>query len=158
MQSPLLMTSNFPTEHLRSSGGILAASVTITNTSNRRIVGETDASPNVSVLQSGKVVARPLGRRAMGIVIDLRPGESMSFPAGVRLSATTGGDSDLILAEKDGVKQPIANLPPGLYELMAAQKFDLQPDVGEGFQVEDIDPDSGYTLTVTGGPWELTLR
>jgi hypothetical protein len=81
----------------------LEGTVTLTNHTGRRVEGLSASQPAVYVTRARKVVAIPLPRDEVGIVLDLAPGASRDFAAAAALRSCRDG-------------RP---LPPGPYELHA---------------------------------------
>lgn len=154
-ESPLVMTSGFPTEATLSAGWQLDGTVTFTNISDTRVVGDTAMGPAITLTQDGNVVADPFPRRSAAIVVDIMPGASMTFRAVVRLYRHRD--------DQAGWK-PEDTLSPGLYQLQATQNFRLHDVEDRSLDLRELSVRgyfhraTAYSVDVRGGPWELILR
>lgn len=81
----------------------LDGTMTIANATNRRIDGLAASQPDVYVLQHGRIVATPLPRDDVGLVLELDPRQARVFAAKASLRRCSD-------------RQP---LEPGRYELRA---------------------------------------
>jgi hypothetical protein len=131
---PLVMTGSFP-EHVRSGSG-LHGTVTLTNPADIRIRGTSASQPDIFVTEAGEIVATPVARDDVGVLLDLAPGASRVFDATgslLRCSPEVGPGSS--------GEQPLA---PGRYEIHA-----VLPVLGG---------EEGRSVTVLGGPWALEVE
>jgi hypothetical protein len=97
----------------------VAGAVRLTNTSERRVVGTTAASPAITVSQGGTVVWHSNGPMIQSAaIVDLDPGESMEYSAfftPVRCAPTDESEG--------GFREGLPALPGGEYQLSAALYF-----------------------------------
>jgi hypothetical protein len=118
----MTLTGSFPERADASARSTFDGTVTITNTTARRIAALSASQPDVYVKQAGAVVAAPVPRDDVGLVLDLAPGEARSLIA-------TGS-----LRRRD---DPAAPLPPGRYEVHAVLRFaDMESAVGGPWELE----------------------
>ena len=96
----------FP-ERATSDQPAFAATVTITNATNRRIEGLAASQPDLYLTQHDRIVATPLPQDAIGLVLELAPGAARDF----RTQGSLRRCRD---------QEPLA---PGRYELHAVLRF-----------------------------------
>ena len=92
----LTLTGSFPAR-VRAGEPTFTGTVTVTNTSAARFEGLSAVQPDVYLTASGRTVATPVPRDAVGLLLDLEPGASREF-------AATGS---------------VRGVPPGRYEIHA---------------------------------------
>ena len=103
----LELSGAFPERARASEHPTLAGTVTIINTTQRRIDGLAASQPDVYVTQRGRIVATPLPRDDIGLIVELAPGAAREF----RTEGSLRRCSDQ------------APLAPGRYELHAVLRF-----------------------------------
>jgi hypothetical protein len=113
----LTLTGSFP-ERVR--GTTLAGTVTLTNATDRRVDGLAASQAGVYVTQDGRIVAVPLPRDDVGVILELAPHQARDFPASVGLRSCRD-------------QQP---LPPGRYELHAVLPFEGASAAGGPWPLE----------------------
>ncbi len=129
--APLSLTSHFPERAPTDGDGLLRGTVTVTNRSAAALSATTAAQPDLVLLRDGRVVSLPIGLRAVAVNVDLAPDASQDFDAAASMRSCESGP------------YPAGTpLPPGTYQLVASQTFD----------VAGSDP-----IVARGGPWEVTL-
>jgi hypothetical protein len=99
----LSLTGEFPARADRDGDGTFAGTVTVTSTGGT-VSGVTTPDADVYVAADGAVVAVPLDKDLIGLMIDLGPGESRTFSARGSLRHCATGEL----------------LPAGRYEVFAA--------------------------------------
>lgn len=133
---PITMVASIPTPARRDARGILVFDVTLTNRTERTIHALTAEFPQIYVTSNRLIVGEPLGVRASGRMVDLKPGESFTLKAGANFSAcgpdTAGGEK----------------LKNGTYELFAYLQVQF---VGADLNL------TGEVLDVHAGPWPVSL-
>ena len=102
----LEVSSAFP-EQAKSEKPTFTGTVTITNATERRIDGLAASQPDLYITQRGRIVATPLPRDDIGLIVELAPGAAREF----RTEGSLRRCSD---------QQPLA---PGAYELHAVLRF-----------------------------------
>ena len=102
----LSVSGTFP-ERAKASEPTFAGTVTIANATSRRIDGLAASQPDLYVTQRGRIVATPLPRDDIGLVVELAPGAARAF----RTEGSLRRCSDQ------------APLAPGRYELHAVLRF-----------------------------------
>ena len=103
----LELSGAFPERAKASERPTFAGTVTITNATQRRIDGLAASQPDLYVTQRGRIVATPLPRDDIGLIVELAPGAAREF----RTEGSLRRCSD---------QQPLA---PGRYELHAVLRF-----------------------------------
>jgi hypothetical protein len=133
----------FPAEADRSGGSVRGV-VTLVNNGTDRVSGVTAMSPAITLSQDGVVLWHSNGAmRAMAVVVDLEPGESMEYEGAFwPVHCETEDD----LADSFGEGLPV--LEPGVYELSAAIDLALQ----------DGDDASTAPELITGPQASIELR
>jgi hypothetical protein len=140
IRQPLEMTHSFPAQLAPAT--VLSGTITVTNRGAERVTGLAARGPDIWVIQDGRVVATPEGRRLSAEIVDLEPGESMTFQFQYGLKVCKPG-------EKASDPPAITGrLPAGAYQLVAVHDFML----GAGAVTADD------TVQIQGGPWPLTLH
>lgn len=140
LAGPLRMTADFPARVTLPANGVLEGTVTFTNVGSRELRGIRGRYPDTYLAKDGVAVTGPLEIRAVGIVMNLRPGESDTLTAYASLQKCPRGPST-------PWPERVADLEPGDYEMYAAEKY--FPDGHTG--PEDF-------VAVHGGPWKLEIR
>src|SRR4051794_716573 len=74
------MTGSFPAR-VRAARATFSGTVTLTNDGHERFEALSASRPDVYVKQGGAIVAGPLPRDDVGLVIDLAPGATREFSA-----------------------------------------------------------------------------
>lgn len=89
----------------------LVGSVTVTNISDKRVKGHTEI-PDVAVARDGHIVVTPGPKRQPALGVDLKPGETKDFSAGVVLVRCSpgGGSPETEVTTVDGKRVPVATL------------------------------------------------
>ena len=98
----------------------LDGTVTITNATDRNIAGLSASRPDVYVTQHGRIVALPLPRDDVGVVLELAPGGARDYDAAGSLRRCSD-------------QQPLA---PGRYELHALLRIGDATAVGGPWPLE----------------------
>lgn len=129
------MTGTFPASAGAGGSSRFTGTVTIVNRSASTVSGITSPTADVFVTSEDEIVATPVPRDAVGLLVDLAPQRSRDFPAtGSLLRCSIGEAAD---------DRPPERLPAGCYDTYSTLTV--------------IEPASGRTLTVVGGPWPLTV-
>ena len=103
----LTVTGSFPARVRATEQSTVEGTVTITNATGRPIQALAASRPDVYVKQDGAIVATPLPRDDVGLILELAPGAAREFSA----SGSLRRSSD---------QRPLA---PGRYELHAVLRF-----------------------------------
>jgi hypothetical protein len=123
----LTLAGSFP-ERVRARGrATFDGAVRIANHTDRRVHGLAASRPDVYVTRAGEIVATPLPRDEVGLVLDLPPGADRDFPAAGSLRSCSRGQ----------------RLPPGRYEVHAVLRI--------------AEVDGTHTIAAVGGPWALEI-
>ena len=118
----------------------IPVTVTITNTGSERITGTTGTRPTVTLARDGITIWHTNGPQDLGArVIDLAPGQSVSYPAEFQPLRCSPPDEE---AEAFPPDLPAAG--PGVYELSAA--------------IDLTSADGTRSELITGPPVEVVLR
>lgn len=109
-------------EPLSASAGSdeIPVMVTMHNDSERRVVGTTVPTPVLTLSADGVVIWHTTVTALSIVVVDLEPGETMTYPASI---------TPVVCGSEDQLTNPASDLPaagPGSYELRAA--IDFIPD------------------------------
>jgi hypothetical protein len=113
-ESGLVLTPQFPAS-ASSTAGAIDGTVTLTNTGTERVTGTTAASPAITLSQHGTVLWHSNGAMIMlAVVVDLAPGESMTYRASVT-PVRCGVEDDL-----NGFRDDLPGVGAGDYALSAA--------------------------------------
>jgi hypothetical protein len=129
------MTGSFPASAGAASPSRFTGTVSIINRSPSTVSGMTSPTAEVFVTRDGEIVATPVARDALGLLVDLAPGTSRAFPATGSLLRCAAGE--------EGGDRVHRRLPAGRYEAYAV--------------VNLTEMASGRELTVVGGPWPLAV-
>lgn len=123
-----------------SSDARIPVAATLRNTGDERVTGTTGVTPIVAFTRDGVVLWHDRGPwEAIGVAVDLAPGETMTFEAAFEPVACTPDD------EVEGFARVIPTAGPGSYAVNAA--LDFFPDDG-----------TGGPIVVTGPPAPVMLR
>jgi hypothetical protein len=130
-ESGLVLTPNFPAS-ASSTAATIDGTVTLTNTGAERVTGTTAASPALTLSQGGTVLWHSNGAMIMlAVVVDLAPGESMTYQASVT-PVRCGVEDDL-----DGFRADLPGIGAGEYGISAA--IDLtRTDASSAFVSNDL--------------------
>ena len=130
-ESGLVLTPHFPAS-ASSTAATIDGTVTLTNTGTERVTGTTAASPAITLSQGGTVLWHSNGPMIMlAVVVDLAPGESMTYQASVS-PVRCGTEDDL-----DGFRDDLPGVGAGDYGLSAA--IDLtRTDAAGAFVSNDL--------------------
>ena len=115
----LTVTASFPPRVRAGERATFAAAVTVRNDTGRRVEGLAASRPDLWLEQGGEVVAPPLPRDDVGLVLDLAPGAARVL------------DAEGSLLDVDG--QP---LPAGRYEVRAVLRVGETVSVGGPWPLE----------------------
>lgn len=140
LTGPLRMSAGFPAEVSLPDTGLLEGTVTFTNVSDKPVDGIRGMYPAMYLVKDGMVVTDPVWNRAVGISMNLEPGEHDTVKAYVSLQRCPS---------TDGIpwQERVADLEPGRYEMYAQETY-----IPEGHQSR------ADFIHVYGGPWRITLR
>lgn len=127
---PLVMTGSFPARVGAGGDNRFVGTVTVTNRADVRVSGTTASEPAVFLTESGRIVATPVSRDDVGVLLDLAPAARHVFDATASLLRCTPAG---------GNRPDEHSLSPGRYAVHAVLTV-----VG-GTPRDDI--------TVIGGPW-----
>jgi len=114
------VSGSFPERARAAERTAFDGTVTITNDTDRRIEGLAASQPDVYLTRDARIVATPVPRDDVGLLLDLAPRAGRSFD-------TMGS------LRRCADDQP---LPPGLYEIHAVLRFDGKEAVGGPWQLE----------------------
>jgi hypothetical protein len=123
----LTLAGSFPARVRARGQGTFDGGVTVANHTDRRVRGLAASRPDVYVTRAGAIVATPLPRDEVGLVLDLPPGADRDFAAAGSLRSCRGG----------------RRLSPGRYEVHAV------------LRIEAVD--GAHTIAAVGGPWALDI-
>jgi hypothetical protein len=121
----LVLSTAFPASSAAGASAI-EGTATLTNTGTRAIRGTTAASPAITLSQDGVVLWHSNGPMIMlAVVVDLAPGQSMSYPASFTPVRCEPADD---LAE--GFPDSLPALPAGSYQVSAAIDLSVEGESG----------------------------
>jgi hypothetical protein len=121
----LVLSTAFPASSAAGASAI-EGTATLTNTGTRAIRGTTAASPAITLSQDGVVLWHSNGPMIMlAVVVDLAPGQSMSYPASFTPVRCEPAD-DLA----SGFRDPLPALPAGSYQVSAAIDLSVEGESG----------------------------
>ena len=123
----LTLAGSFPERVRATERATFEGTVTIANHTDRRVEGLSASRPDLYLTRAGDIVATPLPRDEVGLVLDLAPGEARNFPAAGSLRSCSRG-------------QPLA---PGRYDVYAVLTI--------------ADTDGAQTISAVGGPWRVEI-
>jgi hypothetical protein len=123
----LTLAGSFPERVRATRDATVEGTVTVTNHTDRRVEGLSASRPEVYVTRAGEIVATPLPRDEVGIVLDLAQGAARDFAAAGSLRSCSRGEP----------------LPPGDYEVHAVLRV--------------VEADGAQTVAAVGGPWRLEI-
>jgi hypothetical protein len=120
----LRLDAVFPATALSGTAPVEGA-VTLTNTSDRQVVGSTASSPSLTLSRDGIVVWHSNGPTDLSaVIVDLAPGASIEYRASFTPVVCTVADD---LAE--GFPPGLPPAPAGTYELSALIDFSADPSI-----------------------------
>ena len=123
----------------------VTATVALTNTSDREVIGYTAATPALTLSQDGIVLWHSNGPMILSLVtVDLQPGESLEYQASFT-PVRCGVEDD----SADAFRADLPAVEPGSYQLSALIDFTADPSMGQ--EIPDLDLVSGPPSTVAIG-------
>jgi hypothetical protein len=133
---PLELSVTVPDEPLTEADalGLAGLEVRVTNVSGSALRVMTGRGAHLTLVRDGLVVATAPGQRGSAHTYELEPGAGPAYLSGVSLRRCTDGPPS----------RESAPLPPGIYQLYAAQMFTLGSDWDTRFAVQ-------------AGPWDLAV-
>lgn len=115
--TPLHVTLAFPKEVNLADGALLNGTATFTNVSDERVKVLHGFQVVGQLTRSGYVANTNVPQRAVGILLDLKPGESDTVDALVSLQRCDIRHAEIPWKDRK------ADLPPGVYQIILVDKF-----------------------------------
>lgn len=123
----------------------VTATVVLTNTSDREVVGYTAATPALTLSQGGTVLWHSNGPMILSVVtVDLQPGESLDYQASFT-PVRCGVEDD----SAEAFRTDLPAVEPGSYQLSALIDFTADPSMGQ--ETPELDLVTGPLSPVTIG-------
>jgi hypothetical protein len=139
--SGLTLAVQFPPS--ADSATEVTGSVTLTNTGTEHIVGSSATSPAVTLSSNGVTLWHSNGPiAAMAAIVDLAPGQSMTYPARFLPVVCSSEDE-----ARPAFRDDLPHVRPGTYQVSAALDVTIQSPDGSAVRRE----------LVTGSPADITL-
>ena len=121
---------------------LVTGAVTLTNTSDREVIGYTPTSPAMTLSQDGVVLWHSNGITNYALMsVDLAPGASLEYQASF-VPARCAVEDD----ERESFRADLPALEPGAYQLSALIDFTADPSMGQ--ETPELDLVSGPLSTI----------